>query len=139
MKKEDGNMDERLQEILDTVQRTAVEVGSAAGDLFTAAGQRASSLLSMGKLNVRAADLKARRDVLLQEVGSMVYGTHTGSIADSDTLLARLREIDGVNQELDQVQSEIAGLRQSAPRVCPLCGADARPGDSFCRHCGTRL
>ena len=131
-------MDERLQEILDTVQKTAVEMGSAAGDFISAAGQRASSMLSVSKLNVRAADLKAQRSVLLQEVGSMVYGTHVGQIADSDTLLEKLREIDRVNQEIDRVNAEITRLRQSA-RVCPLCGADAKPGDTFCRHCGTRL
>ena len=131
-------MDEKLQEILDTVQKTAVEVGTAAGDLFSAAGQRASALLSVSKLNVRAADLKAQRSVLLQEVGAMVYGTHTGTVADSDTLLAKLREIDGVEQELSRVNAEIARLRQNA-RVCPLCGADARSGDTFCRNCGTRL
>lgn len=131
-------MDEKLQEILDTVQKTAVEVGTAAGDLFSAAGQRASALLSVSKLNVRAADLKAQRSVLLQEVGAMVYGTHTGTVADSDTLLAKLREIDGVEQDLSRVNAEITRLRQSA-RVCPLCGADARSGDAFCRNCGTRL
>lgn len=131
-------MDEKLLEILDTVQKTAVEVGTAAGDLFSAAGQRASALLSVSKLNVRAADLKAQRSVLLQEVGAMVYGTHTGTVADSDTLLAKLREIDGVEQELSRVNAEIARLRQNA-RVCPLCGADARSGDAFCRNCGTRL
>ena len=131
-------MDEKLLEILDTVQKTAVEVGTAAGDLFSAAGQRASALLSVSKLNVRAADLKAQRSVLLQEVGAMVYGTHTGTVADSDTLLAKLREIDGVEQDLSRVNAEIARLRQNA-RVCPLCGADARSGDAFCRNCGTRL
>ena len=131
-------MDEKLQEILDTVQKTAVEVGTAAGDLFSAAGQRASALLSVSKLNVRAADLKAQRSVLLQEVGAMVYGTHTGTVADSDTLLAKLREIDGVELDLSRVNAEIARLRQNA-RVCPLCGADARSGDAFCRNCGTRL
>ena len=131
-------MDEKLLEILDTVQKTAVEVGTAAGDLFSAAGQRASALLSVSKLNVRAADLKAQRSVLLQEVGAMVYGTHTGTVADSDTLLAKLREIDGVEQELSRVNAESARLRQNA-RVCPLCGADARSGDAFCRNCGTRL
>lgn len=131
-------MDERLQDILDTVQKTAVEMSSAAGELFTAAGQKASSLLSVSKLNVRAADLKAQRAALLQEIGSMVYGTHTGAVADSDTLLAKLREIDVVNQELDKIDAEIARLRQSV-RVCPLCGADAKPGDAFCRHCGTHL
>ena len=131
-------MDEKLQEILDTVQKTAVEVSTAAGDLFSAAGQRASALLSVSKLNVRAADLKAQRSVLLQEVGAMVYGTHTGTVADSDMLLAKLREIDGVEQDLSRVNAEIARLRQNA-RVCPLCGADARSGDAFCRNCGTRL
>ncbi len=132
-------MDERLQELLDTVQKTAEEVGTAAGDLFTAAGQKASSLLSVSKLNVRAADLKAQRSALLQEVGSMVYGTHTGKIADSDQLLAKLREIDEVNAELDRTGAEIARLRQSEPRICPLCGFGPNQGDVFCRHCGTRL
>lgn len=132
-------MDERLQEILDTVQKTAEEVGTAAGDLFTAAGQKAASLLSVSKLNVRIADLTARRSVLLQEVGSMVYGTHTGKIADSDKLLGKLREIDEVNAELDRTNAEIARLRQSEPRVCPLCGFGPKQGDVFCRHCGTRL
>lgn len=131
-------MDEKLQEILDTVQKTAVEVGNAAGDLLTAAGQRASSLLSVSKLNVRVADLKAQRSVFLQEVGAMVYGTHTGQIADSDALLSKLREIDGVEQEITRIDAEITRLRQ-AQKLCPLCGADAQSGDVFCRHCGTRL
>ena len=68
----------------------------------------------------------------------MVYGTHIGEIADSDTLLEKLREIDRVNQEIERVSAEITQLRQSA-RICPLCGADAKPGDTFCRQCGTRL
>lgn len=131
-------MDDKLQEILDTVQKTAVEMGEAAGGLFTAAGQRASALLSVSKLNVCAAELKAQRGQLLQEVGSMVYGTHVGDVASSDALLAKLREIDGVEQSLREVNAEIVRLRQNA-RVCPLCGADARGGDVFCRNCGTRL
>ena len=45
---------------------------------------------------------------------------------------------DGVEQDLSRVNAEIARLRQNA-RVCPLCGADARSGDAFCRNCGTRL
>lgn len=131
-------MDERLQEILDAVQKTAVEVGDAAGTLLDAAGQKASSLLSVSKLNIRIADLNAQVNGLLQEVGSMVYGTHTGNIADSDTLLEKLREIDGVNRQIEDAKAEILRLRKEV-RICPLCGASAQKGDGFCRQCGTKL
>lgn len=143
-------MDERLRELLNAVrktaaemgsaaQKTAVEMGAAAESLLGAAGQGASSLLSVGKLNSRAADLKARRGALLQEVGSLVYGTHTGRIADSEALLAKLREIDDVNRELEEIAAELARLRRPSEGACPLCGASPGSGDVFCRHCGARL
>lgn len=131
-------MDERLQEILDYVQKTANGVGAAAGGVWDTAGQKVSALLSVSKLNVRLADLKAQSNLLLQEVGTMVYGTHTGQIADSDVLLSKLREIDDVNREIDRLQTEILRLRKDV-RICPLCGTAAKSGDAFCRQCGTRL
>ena len=131
-------MDERLQEILNYVQKSASQVGIAAGEVFDTAGQKMTSLLSVSKLNVRLADLNAQNNVLLQDVGAMVYGTHTGNIADSDMLLSKLREIDEVNREIEHIKEEISRLRQDE-RICPLCGAGANTGDAFCRQCGTRL
>jgi len=81
-----------------------------------------------------ARDLLA---VALREVGEMIYATHTGTLTESEVLLAKLQEIDGLRQQIDRLEREIARLQGGA--VCPFCGAAARSGDVFCRECGQKL
>ena len=95
-------MNERLQELLDAVQRTASQVGGSA-----------------------------------RELGELLYATHTGTLTESEVLLAKLQEIDGLRQQIDRLEWEIARLQGGA--VCPFCGAAARSGDVFCRECGQKL
>ena len=73
----------------------------------------------------------------LREVGEMIYATHTGTLTESEVLLAKLQEIDGLRQQIDRLEREIARLQGGA--VCPFCGAAARSGDVFCRECGQKL
>ncbi|MEG1593748.1 MAG: hypothetical protein RR350_05005, partial [Oscillibacter sp.] len=61
-------MNEHLQELLDSVQRTAGVVGEAASDMAYGVGKKATLLLSVGKLNIRSVDLKAEIAVRLREV-----------------------------------------------------------------------
>ena len=75
--------------------------------------------------------------VALREVGEMIYATHTGTLTESEVLLAKLQEIDGLRQQIDRLEREIARLQGGA--VCPFCGAAARSGDVFCRECGQKL
>jgi len=130
-------MDERLQSILDSVQRTATSAANTAGGAAYNVGKKASQLLSAGKLNVRIAELKAEADHQLQIVGEMVYATHTGDPTSSDELLEKLREIDALNAQIDALNAELRAQRGTA--VCPICGAAAKTGDIFCRSCGARL
>ena len=58
------------------------------------------------------------------------------SLLDGLTL-AKLQEIDGLRQQIDRLEREIARLQGGA--VCPFCGAAARSGDVFCRECGQKL
>ena len=51
--------------------------------------------------------------------------------------LLKLQEIDGLRQQIDRLEREIARLQGGA--VCPFCGAAARSGDVFCRECGQKL
>ena len=108
-------MNERLQELLDAVQRTA----------------------SLAKLNIRIMDLKGAVSTALREVGEMIYATHTGTLTESEVLLAKLQEIDGLRQQIDRLEREIARLQGGA--VCPFCGAASRSGAVFCRECGQKL
>ena len=73
-------MNERLQELLDAVQRTASQVGGSAADAAYGVGRRAGELLSVAKLNIRIMDLKGAVNTALREVGEMIYATHTGTL-----------------------------------------------------------
>ena len=134
-------MNERLQELLDNIQRAAGQVGSAASDALDCAGRKATQLLSVGKLNVQLAELRSEMDGMLQEVGDMIYATHTGTPTDSEVLLEKLRGIDGVQEQISRISFQIEQLRaqQAADTVCPNCGAAVRANDLFCRECGGKL
>ena len=84
-------MNERLHELLDAVQRTASQVGGSAADAAYGVGRRAGELLSVAKLNIRIMDLKGAVNTALREVGEMIYATHTGTLTESEVLLAKLQ------------------------------------------------
>ena len=130
-------MNEKLQELLDSVQRTAYQVSDVASDAAYGVTKKAGELLSVAKLNIQVVDLKAQVNTALREVGEMIYGTHTGNPTDSDVLLAKLQEIDTLQVRIAELNARIA--KESAGPVCPTCGAPARAGDAFCRECGGKL
>ena len=119
-------MDEKMHSILDDVRAAAAD-----------AGVKARELLSAGKANIRLAELNAARLTALRQVGEMVYGTHTGSPTDSDVLLAKLQEIDGICAEIAALKE--ARGEEPQQQTCAACGKEAKPGDRFCRECGSAL
>ena len=129
-------MNEKLHELLDNVQQTAVCAGDTAADAAWAVGKRAGALLSVAKLNIRLVERKADVNLALRELGELLYATHTGNPTDSDVLLAKLEEIDAMKAEIAEMEAQ-AG-REAAPS-CAACGADGRQGDLFCRDCGAKL
>ena len=127
-------MNERLQELLDSVQRTACQVSDAAADAAYGVGKKAGALLSVAKLNIQVMDLKAEVNTQLRTVGEMIYGTHTGTPTDSDVLLAKMQEIDSLKARLRELEGDpVIHL------LCPRCGREVRPDDVYCRDCGEKL
>ena len=132
-------MNEKLIDILEMVQRTAVQVGDTAADVAYGVGKRAEALLSTAKLNIRAAELKAQVNEQLKSVGEMIYATHTGTPTDSDVLLGKLQEIDELNARLAELNELLGRQTEPAAPRCGSCGAPVREGDLFCRECGGKL
>ena len=130
-------MNEKLYELLEKVQETAVQVGDTAADAAYGMGKKAEELLSVAKLNIRVASLRADVNVALREVGEMLYATHTGTPTDSEILLAKLEEIDGLNTQISGLEAPIG--KERAAHTCSTCGATAQDGDQFCRECGGKL
>ena len=104
-------MNERLQELLDAVQRTATQVGGSAADAAYGVGRRAGELLSVAKLNIQVMDRKGEVDAALRQVGEMIYATHTGTPTESEVLPAKLQEIDALRENIRQLEQEIARLQ----------------------------
>ena len=130
-------MNEKLASLLETVQRTAVQASDVAVDAAYGVGKAAGELLSVAKLNIRIVDRKAAVNTALKEVGEILYATHTGTPSDSEILLAKLREIDGLKAEIAELQAEIR--REERKHTCGTCGGAVREGDVFCGECGEKL
>lgn len=130
-------MNEKLQNLLEMIQRTAIQAGDVAADAVYGAGQLAGDLLSSAKLRVQAATVEGDINGKLMEIGEMVYATHTGSPTESEALLNKLQEIDQLKAQLADL-NETLGRAPEVP-VCPTCGAPVREGDAFCGTCGGKL
>lgn len=130
-------MNEKLQNLLDLIQRTALQAGDLAADAVYGAGQMADDLLSSAKLRVRAATVEGDINGKLMEVGEMVYATHTGNPTESEALLNKLQEIDELQAQLSDIRDALD--RRPQGKVCPACGAAVREGDAFCGECGGPL
>lgn len=130
-------MNEKLQNLLELIQRTAIQAGDLAADAVYGAGQMADDLLSSAKLRVKAATVEGDINARLMEAGEMVYATHTGNPTESEALLAKLQEIDGLKAQLADIRDALD--RRPQGKVCPACGAAVREGDAFCGECGGAL
>ena len=130
-------MEEKLQNLLDCVKGTIVDLSDAAAGVALDAGNKALDLLSVGKMNVALAELEASVLTELRHVGEMIYATHTGKPTDSEVLLEKLREIDELYQQIARLKVEIATAK-GLP-VCSTCGNVGVKGDIYCRECGRQL
>lgn len=130
-------MNEKLAELMDTVQKTAVQAADVAADAAYGVGKKAGELLSVAKLRIRIATLEGSVEECLTELGGMLYATHTGDPTDSETLLVKLQEIDGLKAEIAALNAQLGREREA--RTCATCGATVKDGDAFCRECGEKL
>lgn len=136
-------MKDKVWKLVDSVQKAVGQAGETASDAAYGVSKKAGELLSVAKLNVRIADLKASVLTALREVGELMYATHTGTPTPSETLVAKLEEVDRLKAEIRSLEEQAAVLRKqeptAAPTHCPVCGAVQHEGDLYCRECGAKF
>lgn len=133
-------MRQRVQDLLDNVQCTACQVGGVAADAAYGVGRKTQQLLSTAKLNVQISGLELQVRACMAQIGEMLYATHTGTPTESEVLLAKLEEIDGLKARIAALRREADRLQgRERPAACPTCGAPVQEGDTFCRTCGGAL
>ena len=103
-------------------------------DTVCTVGLGAKKLTDAAKRQLEIADLHAEVNTCLRELGELLYATHTGTPTDSDRLLEKMQEIDGLKARLRELEGEpVIHL------LCPCCGSEVREGDVYCRECGEKL
>ena len=103
-------------------------------DTVCTVGLGAKKLTDAAKRQLEIADLHAEVNTCLRELGELLYATHTGTPTDSDLLLEKMQEIDGLKARLRELEGELV-----IHLLCPCCGSEVREGDVYCRDCGEKL
>ena len=143
-------MNEKIYEFLDLARKSAGTARDAAAeaaevackgaaDAAYAAQQVGTELLATAKVRIRIVELEAEVNTKLRDLGKLLYATHTGTPTESEELLAKLQEIDRLNEELEVLKGGIAKEVPAPAPTCPTCHAEVREGDEFCRECGGKL
>ena len=98
-------MNETFAACLLSARAAARRAGESAADAAYLLGKGAGALAHAARRRFRAKTLESKVETALQEVGAMLYATHTGRPTDSKLLLNKLQEIDGLRSELSALES----------------------------------
>ena len=130
-------MDEKVKELLEKAKLTA---GLAADTAVKAAGvvtQKSTRLVEKTKQNFKVFDLNNEVELLMREIGRMVYLTHTGAETDEQELESKLAQIDEKYAQINEIRAQLE--EQKTTCVCPVCGKTCDKTDLYCRVCGEKL
>ena len=141
-------MNDKIYELMDIIGKNAANakevaaeaaqtVKANAANAAYAAGQVSTELLANAKVRMRIVELESQVNAGLKELGKMLYATHTGTPTESEVMIAKLEEIDQINEELEVLKGGIA--KEPPAPTCPTCCAQIQEGDEFCRECGGKL
>jgi len=124
----------QLEQLLQLTCEKAAQVGEAAVTGAAKAGQTAEDAVTYTQLRLHNRELEAQVAQRLQQVGEVVYATHSGKPRDSAELEQLLREVDGLRRVIAENEAAMALLRGG--RRCAACGAVGGAEDRFCQQCG---
>ena len=130
-------MDEKVKELLEKARLTA---GLAADTAVKAAGvvtQKGGQIVEKTRRSFQVFDLNNEVELLMRDIGRMVYLTHTGAEADEGELEEKLVQIDEKYARIGEIKAELEAGKTTT--VCPVCGKSCDKTDLYCRICGEKL
>lgn len=130
-------MDDKVRELLEKARLTAGMAAGGAVKVAETVGQRGGQLVEKTRRNLRIFDLNNEVELLMREIGRMVYLTHTGVETDEQELESKLAQIDEKYSRIDEIRALLE--EQKTTRCCPVCGKDCAKTDLYCRVCGEKL
>ena len=130
-------MDERVKELLEKAKLTAELAADTAVRAAGVVSHKGGQLVEKTKRSFQVLDLNNEVDILMREIGRMVYLTHTGVETDENALEGKLAEIDAKYAEIAALKAQMEA--QKASVICPVCGKACEKTDLYCRVCGEKL
>lgn len=130
-------MDERVKELLGKARLTAEAAMGAAAQVAGTVAQRGEKMVGKTRRSLRVLDLNNEIELLMRDIGRMVYLTHTGTETDEQALQSKLEKIDEKYAAIAGIKEQQAALRTTM--ICPVCGKIVDKGDLYCRICGEKL
>lgn len=115
----------------------AADVREAARAAAQAAGRRAENAAARARLERAIRDVQEEVELQLGEIGRLMYATHRGEPAASDSIQQILEYLDSLYEELDGYQSQLKQMR--GVLLCEACGAENAENNVYCHNCGRAL
>ncbi|MEG2378383.1 MAG: hypothetical protein RSC43_08530 [Clostridia bacterium] len=130
-------MNEKLNDLLKKVRASATVAGEFAVKTATGAGKKANEVWSVSKCNLNIFDLNTDVDVLYKDIGKIIYDSHCNVDTPTETLEAKIEEVDSKMGEILALREKIAALKDT--KTCDACGAKCEKDTIYCPQCGTKM
>lgn len=106
-------------------------------DAVNTAGKKAGEFVEVSKYKLRAASINNEIERIYKRLGVVVYESRKSN-TNSDALVEScIAEIDGLIQELREIQGKIDGIRTASK--CRACGFENVEEAQYCASCGAPL
>lgn len=130
-------MDDKVRELLEKAKLTAAAAAGVASQAVETAAEKGGRLVEKTRRSLKLLDLNNEIEILMREIGRIVYLTHTGTETEESALQEKLERIDAKYAEIAGLKAEQEAQRTKV--VCPVCGKECDKTDLYCRVCGEKL
>ncbi len=130
-------MDDKVRELLEKAKLTAAAAAGVASQAVGTAAEKGGRLVEKTRRSLKLLNLNNEIEILMREIGRIVYLTHTGTETEESALQEKLERIDAKYAEIAGLKAEQEAQRTKV--VCPVCGKECDKTDLYCRVCGEKL